>query len=326
MALAAALLLAATVCQADCAFYDIRCAASEAGREAAEKVAKELPEVGFKTVNYWGYILEMYHTGTPDQKAWATKLIKGELGIDPNAADINRQFEVAVTFTGVDTRAHSLHVAVLEDSTDDATIAATIVAGTRDEMSAFQAVDSTANVAPPKMPVNLEEIRQLLYNQALSGPEYMAPSFFSARTQIKYVAWCATSVGGLYQPAPYPCQPNANTSKAVAKFLSNLIISALNPQIVRTSGVELRYPWMLNPRLTVLIPKHELDSQPSLEMSVTIYRVNADGTRTPTRRFQHPLHMSHEDLTIGATLYTSQGKYVDHDNKFYGRRIEIYSP
>ena len=87
----------------------------------------------------------------------------------------------------------------------------------------------------------------------------------------------------------------------------------------------MRFVWMLNPQITIVIPKHELDEQPDLAAQVSVYRIKDDGTREPTRRFLNARTLSHQDLTIAAQLYTSN-KYVDGHNQYYGRRMEIYSP
>lgn len=313
--LGSTLALVTGLARADCAFYDIRCAASEAGREAAEKVAKELPEVGFKTVNYWGYILEMYHTGDANQKAWATKLIRGELGIDPNATTTTDRFEIALTFGGFDPKLGPVDVAVLEDSANDDQITASIIAGSRAAMSDFRTLQASNNIAPPQTPVNMEDLRKAIQARATAGPKISGS--FGAQP-----GWCMVANG----LSAGVCQATNVSQAGVSTYLADLIVFALNPPNPRTAGNEIRFPWLLNPRLTVLIPDKELTAQKDLEMSLTVYKLNADGSRTPTRSFENAHHLSHEDLTVGARQYTSTGEYVRGTNVFRGRRIEIYTP
>ncbi len=295
---------------ADCHWYEFGCKAADVGGQHIEEASKNVRDAALKGVNYWGYLLEKYHAGSPEEKSWAKKIIQGELGIDPDAVNISKQFEIAITFTGLKTDKRPIDVAVLEDSADEPAIKATIEAGTRDAMSDFRRVDWPINVVAESTAVNFEDIRKLLKERMLRGPE---------------VSKKPCTVTGYSSP------PNCIARLAEQKALDvdyqvDLLILALNPNVSRKAGVETRFAWLLNPELTVLIPKHELDAQPNLEMAVSVYRVLENGTREPTRRFAIAHKYTHLDLTAGSTLYTSRGKYVDGDSQYFGRRIEIYSP
>jgi len=297
-----------TSAHAECPWYSKIIGGCDIG-EAGKEVAENLPAAGMKTVNYWGYLLEKYHAGTPDEKEWARKIIQGELGIDPANATAQKQFEIALTFTGIDTTSKHLHVTMLEDSADDAVVAKSIQDGSRDAMSDFRAVNWPVSIKALEEAVNVQQLKADLKEFAKAGPK-----------QSKIICF-----GG------YPGDPAAKKQcdncaaeqkEFDADFASEMVIRGVNPVSPRRTGAEVTFVWMLNPKIMILIPKHELDAQPNLELAVSVYRVLPNGTKEATKRFQKP-HLLY--LTTFASNFTAN-KSVDSHNVYYGRRMEIYSP
>ena len=103
----------------DCRWWLFECAGKKSAQEIAEAgralgdSAVKSSDIAFSAINYWPWLISKYHTGTPDEKANAQKIIKGVFGAD--SMEGIQPFEITFSFEGIDSDKQKLDFILFRD-------------------------------------------------------------------------------------------------------------------------------------------------------------------------------------------------------------------
>jgi hypothetical protein len=106
----------------NCKFWQFNCVGEESAKQMKAAIDKlgenavKSADVAFSAINYWPWLISKYHTGTPEEKANAQKIVKEVFGAD--SLEGVQPFEITFNFEGIDSDKQKLSFILLRDYVD----------------------------------------------------------------------------------------------------------------------------------------------------------------------------------------------------------------
>lgn len=318
-------LSASTTSAEECSWYEILCAAAQkAGEKAAVEIRAGMidsTDIAFSAINYWPWLIQKYHTGTPEEKARAKELVAKVFGA--SSIENAQPFEVTFSFEGIDTTRNKLDLIVLRDYAKP-DLKTKIKAGNTVDFNPFQVIGT-----PPGTKENYEQY-------LLDVESVRAKVRADLNAALPAIQWSGvvlrgegedpqTVCKGLSEPALYgrrqPCSDFVEWRAAAQAFPR--LIDALMADVDRKVDKLAHRPKVTIPYegynfLTVVIDQEQLKAQPDLKLS---YHIHVKGKPdSPIPLFTQPWTISAKTL-LEYPVYASSRR--EHTGKYYGYTMDL---
>ena len=267
----------------------------------------------YSAVNFWSQLIQWYYAGTPEQKQKAQAILNGVFGTkDLNYAAF--QWEVALSFRGIDTTKHSFQVAILpsykQPSAED--LKKKIASGAAIDLNPTSIV---ANKPPsPSEPTayykTIEQVRDAVKVQSKG----IAQQIGEAGAGSAY-GECSSQNGENWTKSA-----ECLTLKAQDR-LATAILAVADRRLDLVADQPLAtQPWLGEQWITLVIPTEDLASQPNLEV-LTIRAKDRSETVLPIFA-RHPRSISRYYL-VNAPQFSSPDPA--HGGQFSAFTMEMIS-
>lgn len=278
------LLCSASVAHAsDCGLLgnllDVCKAAEVAGKEAGEKAAKAVVDASenvFKSVNYFGSLIEDFYSSDPAKKERASKILKGVFG--EAFATSNMQWQVRLAFRGLDTTKSPLRVIILTDVTDpiDPVLTTDIHEARRVDWNP-QTIRGNKPASPTDLAAYKKDMAAIQADIEVAISPVMAQltqSTANFSTDLERVCLDKerkkrprSGSSGVTFEQIRPCLQEEGT-----KRLAAVVLAVADDRVdLRADQLVATAPWLGQQFVTIVIPEGDLKAHPRLEMEMTIH-------------------------------------------------------
>lgn len=312
------LCLVAAVCHADsdCGWIGEKvglCAAArQAGADAAKEIVKASENV-FKSVNYFGSLVEDYNSTDAAKKARAMTILKSTFG---DAFDVNKsaQWVVRLDVKGLDATQKPFRVIILKDHlASDTTISKDIKDATRSDWST-QVLRGAVPGAPDD---------PLAYKKSLDAiqTDIQARVLATIRAPIGLKNVCGAEyvqkhpgIMGYQISALQPC-----IEEKQSQMWAAAVMALADDRIdLRAKQLEATAQWLGEPFITFVIPNDDLTSNSKIEMVMSITEKSNKDLVVPG--FEHGRQISARQMIAGTTYISS---YPDDGGKYKAFTVRL---
>jgi len=256
----------------------------DAGKAVGEGI-KDLSHSVFKSLNYWASLIEDFHTGSPERKKAARLIIAGVFGPIDESIDLSIDWDLQLRLGGFDSSVAPLRIAVMLDTLSTiGTLEEHIKNASRADVN-FRRVDGRHPPAPTNEEENrlaMEEFQRRVKEAAQKAAHQI---FFPAAGQ-EFLNSLSREDRRKYPPSLEALEESEREkfekSKDVVRYRRGLLAKELE-DLVMLSTVDqkakphpdratITQPWWLQPFITLLVPKSDLEAHPNLQVSMIIHK------------------------------------------------------
>ena len=331
--------LLASNAHADCSWYDLPCAAREAGREAAKEFSDGMvqsTDIVYSAINFWPWLIQKYHTGTEAEQKEARELVKKVFGVD--SIEAAKPFEITFQFEGIDTSENELDFILLRDYAKPDLRQKIARGNTAD----FNSV-SIIGVSPPhqdEYEEYLADVKSVESRVAQAVSDVIGSGMVGySGVNVNYSnralpRWACTNFvsggedtymapAGLGSASQFTCGQHPDWQKANKAYLRlvSAIMLTIDPKIdKRANRPTASFAYEGYQYLTIVIPEAQLRAQPNLKIHFSIHV--KDNIQKPIPLFEGNVwDIEQKSIAQQDRIFSSTRK--EHDGRYYAYTIDL---